>query len=101
MALVTQAWPAVGRVWEVELQRLREKLGKFQDLAVLLEPLEPEAAGGHAAPGWRASLAEAARARQLRLVASALRLHARLFAEKPRAFRRRLAVYFDAVSVRE
>ncbi len=101
MALVTTAWPAVGRVWEVELQRLREKLGKFQDLAVLLEPLAQEVPEGRAAPGWSAPLAEAARARQLKLVASALRLHARLFAEKPGAFRRRLAAYFDPVSVRE
>lgn len=101
MALVTQAWPAVGRVWEIELQRLREKLGKFQDLAVLLEPLVQEVPEGRAAPVWSTSLADAGRARQLRLVASAQRLHARLFAEKPRAFRRRLAAYFDPVSVRE
>lgn len=101
MALVTHAWPAVGRVWEVELQRLREKLGKFQDLAVLLERLGQASPEGQPVPGWNAPLAEAARARQLRLTVSALRLHARLFAEKPKAFRRRLAAYFDPVSVRE
>lgn len=101
MALVTHAWPAVGRVWEVELQRLREKLGKFQDLTVLLGQLGQEPPAGHTAPGWTAPLAEAARARQLRLTVSALRLYARLFAEKPKAFRRRLAAYFDPVSVRE
>jgi len=100
MALVTRAWPAVGEVWEVELQRLRDKLGKFQDLAVLLDQLTPPEER-MPAPDWQAPLTEAARARQLKLTRSALRLHARLFAETPKAFRRRLAAYFAPVSDRE
>ncbi len=101
MELMSEAWPALGRVWVAELQRLRDKLGKHQDLAVLaaeLASLPPARAGRQ---GWRVPLANAIAARQERLVLSALRLHHRLFAETPRAFRRRLKVYLKAVSEKE
>ncbi|MBS9477764.1 CHAD domain-containing protein [Ancylobacter radicis] len=98
MELVSEAWPALGKVWVGELQRLREKLGKHQDLAVLAAELASLPAGRQ---GWRQPLADAIAARQHRLVLSALRLHRRLFAEKPRAFRQRIAAYLKPVSEKE
>ncbi|WAC28794.1 CHAD domain-containing protein [Ancylobacter sp. SL191] len=98
MELVSEAWPALGKLWVAELQRLRDKLGKHQDLAVLAAELAALPAGRQS---WRQPLTDAIAARQARLVLSALRLHRRLFAETPRAFRRRLKVYLKAVSEKE
>lgn len=98
MELVTPAWPALGAAWVGELQRLRERLGKFQDLSVLIAHIEARPPPARARHAWRAPLIEAARARQQRLAVSALRLHGRLFAEKPAAFHRRIAAYMSAMS---
>lgn len=98
MELVTPAWPALGTAWVGELQRLRDRLGKYQDLSVLIARIEAHPPPPRARHAWRLPLVEAARARQLRLAGSALRLHARLFAEKPAAFHRRLAAYMSAIS---
>ena len=35
MELIEPAWPRLGRLWVDEAQRLRTRLGKYQDLAVL------------------------------------------------------------------
>ncbi|WP_018387988.1 CHAD domain-containing protein [Ancylobacter sp. FA202] len=101
MELVISAWPALGELWVDELQRLRDKLGKHHDLAVLRALVEahPVRAGG--GPLWRTQLLAAIDTRQERLTHSALLLQARLFAEKPRAFRRRLSAYMSAVSERK
>lgn len=101
MELVSEAWPALGKVWVAELQRLRDRLGKHQDLAVLAAELAALPSARARRQGWRTPLADAIAARQGRLVVSALRLHARLFAETPDAFRRRLKLYLKAVSERE
>ena len=98
MELVTPAWPALGTVWVSELQRLRDRLGKHQDLSVLIGHIKARPPPARARHAWRAPLIEAARARQQRLAAAALRLHARLFAEKPAAFHRRIAAYMSAIS---
>ncbi|MFT0861960.1 CHAD domain-containing protein [Ancylobacter sp. G4_0304] len=97
MELLTPLWPVMGRAREGELHRLREKLGKHHDLAVLLVRLA-ELPRAVADSDWHAPVAAAARARQERLARSALRLHARLFAEKPEEFRRRYAAYMKAMS---
>jgi CHAD domain-containing protein len=86
MELVGPLWPRFGKLWVGEAQRLRERLGTCQDLAVL---------GGLAAPRqplapWRARLAPLIAARQAAHVAAAARIAGRLFAERPAAFRRRL-----------
>lgn len=88
MALVREDWPDLVEFWEVELQRLREKLGQHHDLAVLLAEVP---AGETAA--WQQPLRVAAAARRDRLVEGAVKLQARLFAEKPKAFARRLRSY--------
>nr|WP_281063270.1 CHAD domain-containing protein [Ancylobacter gelatini] len=97
MELLTPLWPVMGRAREGELHRLREKLGKHHDLAAVLLRLA-ELPREVADSDWHAPVVAAARARQEKLTRSALRLHARLFAEKPEAFRRRHAAYMKAMS---
>lgn len=98
MELVGALWPALGALWVSELQRLRDKLGKHQDLAVLRALVEARPLRAGRPPAWRTALLDAVAARQEKLARSSLRLHARLFAEKPKAFRRRLSAYMSAVS---
>lgn len=92
MELVEPAWPRLGRIWVDEAQRLRNRLGAFQDLAVLThltgphEPLSP----------WRSRLLPLIVYRQAEHAKSAARVAARLFAESPKAFRRRLEALWDA-----
>lgn len=104
MALLTPFWPRLGKVWEDELQRLRDKLGKHHDLAVVIGQLDAHREADPAPSDtqeWPESFARAAQSRQHRLAHAALRLRERLFAERPRAFRRRIATYFDPVSLKE
>lgn len=92
MDLIEHLWPRLGKVWAEEAQRLRNRLGACQDLAVLgaftapHQPLAP----------WRSRLAPAIAARRGAHLKAAARLAGRLFAEKPKAFRRRLAALWSA-----
>jgi CHAD domain-containing protein len=92
MDLVEHLWPRLGQVWAEEAQRLRNRLGACQDLAVFAtftgphQPLAP----------WRSRLAPAIAARRAAHLKSAARLAGRLFAEKPKAFRRRIAALWSA-----
>ena len=92
MDLVEHLWPRLGQVWAEEAQRLRNRLGACQDLAVLAgftaphQPLAP----------WRSRLAPVIEARRAAHLKSAARLAGRLFAEKPKAFRRRIAALYSA-----
>ena len=92
MDLVEQLWPRLGKVWAEEAQRLRNQLGACQDLAVL---------GGLTAPHqplapWRSRLAPVIEARRDAHLKTAERLAGRLFAEKPKAFRQRIAALWSA-----
>lgn len=87
MELVEPLWPRLGRVWVSEAQRLRERLGTCQDLAVLTRLVGPHQP---LAP-WRSRLTPLIAARRAVHVRAAERLAGRLFAEKPRAFKRRIA----------
>jgi len=91
MEIVEPLWPRFCRMWIAECQRLRERLGKHQDLLVLAR-----LAGAHQplAP-WRSRLAPAIEARRQQHVAGARRIALRLFVERPRAFRRRLEVMWE------
>jgi CHAD domain-containing protein len=86
MELVEPLWPRLGKLWTAEAQRLRERLGTCQDLAVLAsltsthQPLAP----------WRSRLGPRVAGRPQMHEVVAERIAGRLFAEKPRAFRRRL-----------
>ena len=92
MELVEPAWPRLGRIWVSEAQRLRNRLGKYQDLAVLSEKAAPHQP---LAP-WRAKLMPIIALRQAEHAASASRIAARLFAEPPKAFRRRIEALWEA-----
>jgi len=87
MELVEPLWPRLMRVWVAEAQRLRDRLGSHQDLVLLAHLTEPHQP---LAP-WRSRLVPLIAARQSAHTATAQRLVGRLFAEKPRAFQRRLA----------
>jgi CHAD domain-containing protein len=84
--LAGQLWPALHGLHVDEAQKLRDRLGRFQDLSVLAQltqakqPLAP----------WRARLAPAIAKRQATHVKAAARTARGLFAERPKAFRRRL-----------
>ena len=92
MDLIEPLWPRLGKVWAEEAQRLRNRLGACQDLAVLgnftapHQPLAP----------WRSRLAPVIEARRAAHLKTAARLAGRLFAEKPKAFHRRIAALWSA-----
>jgi CHAD domain-containing protein len=91
MEIVEPLWPRFGKMWVGEAQRLRDRLGKHQDLLVLERLIGPHQA---LAP-WRSRLAPAIAERQSEHVTAAKRIASRLFVEKPRAFRRRLEVIWE------
>ena len=92
MDLMEPLWPRLGQVWAEEAQRLRNRLGACQDLAVftgLIAPHQPLAP-------WRSRLLPVIEARRAAHLKTAARLAGRLFAEKPKAFRRRIAALWSA-----
>jgi len=92
MDLMEPLWPRLGQVWAEEAQRLRNRLGSCQDLAVftgLTAPHQPLAP-------WRSRLTPVIEARRSAHLKAAARLAGRLFAEKPKAFRRRLSALWSA-----
>ena len=92
MDLVEPLWPRLGKVWAEEAQRLRNRLGSCQDLAVLTELTAPH----HLLAPWRSRLAPLIAARRGAHLKTAQRLAGRLFAEKPKAFRQRIAALWSA-----
>jgi CHAD domain-containing protein len=89
--LIVPLWPRFGRVWIEEAERLRGRLGKCQDLAVLerLTGLHQPLAY------WRSRLVPACAGRRLELSQRAASIAGRLFAERPRALRRRLETLWE------
>jgi CHAD domain-containing protein len=91
MELVVPLWPKLARPWIAEAQRLRDRLGAFQDLSILLgftkphEPLAP----------WRSRLVPPILERQATHAKAAQRIGGRLLAERPKAFRRRLEALWE------
>jgi CHAD domain-containing protein len=94
MELIEPLWPRFGRIWVDEAQRLRNRLGKYQDLEVLTAKAGPHQPLAH----WRSKLAPVIAHRQAEHVQAARRLAMRLFAETPKAFRRRLVALWEAQS---
>jgi len=92
MDLIEPLWPRLGQVWAQEAQRLRNRLGACQDLTVLSDLTAPHQP---LAP-WRSRLAPAIAARRAAHRKNAARLAGRLFAEKPKAFRRRINALWTA-----
>jgi hypothetical protein len=74
-----------------EAQKLRNRLGKVQDLAVLSRYAEPH----QPLARWRSRLQSVISQRQAQQVTAARRIAGRLFAEKPKAFGQRLEAMWD------
>jgi CHAD domain-containing protein len=91
MDLVAPLWRRFSRMWTGECQRLRERLGQHQDLNLLagLTALHQPLAR------WRSRLAPAIAERQAEHAAGAARGAARLFVEKPKALRQKLAAMWS------
>jgi hypothetical protein len=87
MELVESVWPKLIKVWISESQRLRDRLGAHQDLHVLSRLTGPHQPLAY----WRSRLTAPIAERQAAHVDAAQRLAGRLFAEKPKAFRSRIA----------
>jgi CHAD domain-containing protein len=94
MEIVEPLWPRLGRSWVREAQKLRNRLGKVQDLAVLARYAEPH----QPLARWRSRLQSVISQRQAQHVAAAQRIAGRLFAEKPKAFRQRLEAMWDGMA---
>jgi CHAD domain-containing protein len=94
MEIVEPLWPRLGRSWVREAQKLRNRLGKVQDLVVLSRYAEPHQPLAH----WRSRLQSVASQRQAQHVAASRRIAGRLFAEKPKAFRQRLEAMWEGMA---
>jgi len=97
MDLIEPLWPRLGKVWAEEAQRLRNQLGSCQDLAVLTNFTAPH----HPLAPWRSRLTPVIEGRRGAHLKTAARLAGRLFAEKPKAFRRRIAALWSARRARK
>lgn len=86
MELIEPLWPRFGRMWTDEAERLRNRLGRCQDLEVLKRLTEPHQPLAH----WRSRLTPAIAERSAMLAQRAARIAHRLFAERPKSFRHRL-----------
>jgi CHAD domain-containing protein len=91
MELAEPAWPRLGKVWVSELQRLRDRLGKHQDLTVLTALTQK----GQPLARWRKPLIPAIEARRRDHIEMAMRLAGRLFAERPQDFQRRVEAMWE------
>jgi CHAD domain-containing protein len=91
MELAVPLWPKIGRVWVAEVQKLRDRLGHYQDLTVLRTFTAPHLPLAH----WRSRLEPLIAARQAEHTVAAERVARRIFAEKPKAFRRRLVSLWE------
>jgi CHAD domain-containing protein len=86
MDLIEPLWPRFGRMWTGEAERLRDQLGRCQDIEVLMRLTAPHAPLAH----WRSRLTPACAERTAAVAQRAARSAHRLFAERPKAFRQRL-----------
>jgi len=88
MEIVAPLWRRFGKMWIGEAQRLRDRLGKHQDLLLLTRMTE----AGEPLARWQGHLKPAIEQRASDHIRAARRLARRLFVDKPKAFRRRLEV---------
>lgn len=94
MEMVEPAWPRLGRIWVEEAQRLRNRLGEYQDLTLLAQFAAPH----HPLAPWRSRLVPIIARQQASHATAAARVARRLFAEPPKAFRARLEALWQAQS---
>jgi len=91
MELIEPLWPRFGRMWTEEAERLRDRLGRCQDLEVLKRLTAPHQPLAH----WRSRLTPAIAERSAALAQRAARIAHRLFAERPKSFRHRLEMLWE------
>jgi CHAD domain-containing protein len=96
MEMVVPFWRRFGKMWIGEAQRLRDRLGKHQDLLLLMRMTE----AGQPLAHWHKRLKPAIDQRATEHVGAASRIAQRLFVDKPKAFQRRLEVMWDAATKR-
>ena len=96
-AALEPAWPAHFAAFEHEFRRLREQLGKHNDLSVLADFATSRE---DVSPADEQVLSRAIDRRQKRLAKRAERLFDRLFAEKPNALFDRIAAYMENPTTR-
>ncbi len=94
MELVLPLWPRLGETWVRQAQKLRNRLGSYQDLVVLARYAEPH----QPLARWRSRLLSVVSQRQAQHVAAARSIAGRLFAERPKAFRHRLEAMWDGMA---
>ena len=94
MEIVKPLWPRLGKSWVREAQKLRDRLGHYQDLAVLARYSEPH----QPLARWRSRLQSVISQRQSQHVGTARRIAGRIFAERPKAFKHRLEAMWDAMA---
>ncbi len=92
MDLIEPLWPRFGRMWTDEAERLRDRLGRCQDIDVLQRLTAPHQPLAY----WRARLTPACSERSMALIERAARIAHRLFAERPKAFRQRLEALWES-----
>jgi CHAD domain-containing protein len=92
LRLLSAAWPRPMEAAAEEAHALSDLLGDHHDLALLGADLERRQFG----PEPTRALEETISVRQRELAAAAISLGARLYAERPRAYRRRLRGYWRA-----
>lgn len=90
LRLLRKAWPELLEGSVDQTHRLADLLGDHHDLAVLAEDL-----GARPGIARREELAGLIARRQTELLSAALELGARVYAEKPGAFERRLRAYWQ------
>jgi CHAD domain-containing protein len=91
MEIVEPLWQRFSKMWIGETQRLREQLGKHQDLLVLERLTGAHQPLAH----WRSHLAPAIVERKAAHVTASERIAKRLFLEPPKAFQRRLELIWE------
>jgi CHAD domain-containing protein len=94
MEIVKPLWPRLGKSWVREAQKLRDRLGRYQDLAVLARYAEPH----QPLARWRSRLQSVISQRQSQHVANARLVAGRIFAERPKAFKHRLEAMWDCMT---
>ena len=91
MELIEPLWPRFGRMWTEEAERLRDQLGRCQDLEIL-----ERLAGPHQPLArWRSRLNAPCNDRKAELSHRAARIASRLFAERPKSFQHRLEMLWE------
>jgi CHAD domain-containing protein len=95
LRILREAWPAVVGAAADEAHELSDLLGGHHDLAVLAEDARGRPDRFDSAADLKA-LTAAAQSRQDELLATALGLGERLYAENPKAFARRYEAYWEA-----